>query len=148
MARTSNLARGSKACLALTLVACAAAQPTEKLQSALQRIFNANEFSDGGRGGGGRRGGGGGTRWVDGGQAFAAIEGGEIVRYDTASGKREVWVSAAQLGSKQITDFAWSADGKKLMVATNPHRVHIRKNAAEYWVLGQGVRCMAQAGRR
>src|SRR5437660_4122096 len=101
-------------CLALMFAMHLGAQPTEKLQSSLQRIFNSTEFSGGGRGGGGRRGGGGGTRWIDGGKAYAAIEGGEIVRYDTATGKREVWVSAAQLGQRQITDFAWSADGKKL----------------------------------
>jgi dipeptidyl-peptidase-4 len=115
--------------------AIAAGQPTEKLQSSLQRIFNSNEFSGGGRGGGGRRGGGAGTRWIEGGRAYAAIEAGEIVRYDTATGKREVWVSAAQLAQKQPTDFAWSADGKKLLIATNPNRVLIRKNAAEYWVM-------------
>ena len=121
--------------LFLLAAAIASGQPTEKLQASLQRIFNSNEFSGGGRGGGARRGGGGGMRWVDGGRAYAAIEGGEIVRYDTATGKREVWVSTAQLGQKQPTDFAWSADGKKLLIAANPRRVLIRKNAAEYWVM-------------
>jgi dipeptidyl-peptidase-4 len=135
-----RVGRGSKAgvLLALVLAANALAQPTEKLKSSLERIFNSNEFSGGGRGGGGRRGGGG-TRWIDGGKSYAAIEGGEIVRYDTASGKREVWVSAAELGSKPISDFWWSADGKKLMVASNPHRVLIRKNAAEYSVLDKAT---------
>ena len=127
---------------ALALAVCAPLiaqdHPTEKLQSMLSRIFNSTEFSGGGRGG---RRGGGGTRWIEGGNAYAAIEAGEIVRYDPASGKRDVLVSAAQLTPKQtgkplpIADFAWSADGKKLLVSTNPHRVLIRKPAAEYWVL-------------
>src|SRR6266404_4513594 len=83
--------------LALLLAPSAIAQPSEKLKSSLDRIFNSNEFSGGGRGGGRR--GGGGTRWIDGGKSYAAIEGGEIIRYDAASGKREVWVSAARLAS-------------------------------------------------
>ena len=125
---------------AVVLCAPLSAQPSDKLQSTLARIFDSSEFSGGGRGGG-RRGAGGGTRWVDNGGAWAAIENGEIVRYDAASGKREILLSARELTPKQtglplpITDFTWSADGRKLLVATNPHRVMIRKPAAEYWVL-------------
>jgi dipeptidyl-peptidase-4 len=128
------------AAIALVLCAPLPAQPSEKLQSMLERIFAGNEFSGGGRGGG-RRGAGGGTRWMESGNSYAAIEGGEIVRYDTATGKRETLVSSAELTPKQtgrpiaVSDFAWSADGKKLLVATHPHRVMIRKPAAEYWVL-------------
>jgi dipeptidyl-peptidase-4 len=126
--------------VALLVAAPLIAQPGEKLQSMLARIFNSTEFSAGGRGGG-RRGAGGGTRWIEGGNAYAAIENGQIVRYDTAGGARTVILSAAQLTPKQtgkplaVADFAWSADRKKLLISTNPHRVMIRKPAAEYWVL-------------
>ena len=139
--------------LLVAMLACAplVAQPSEKLQAMLARIFNSNEFSGGGRGGG-RRGGPGGTRWIEGGNAYAAIENGEIVRYDPATGKRDVLVSAAQLTPKQtgqplaITDFAWSADAKKLLVATNPHRVLIRKPAADYWVLDRPTNAWSHLG--
>jgi dipeptidyl-peptidase-4 len=81
------------------------------------------------------------------GQSFSAIEpapggaGREIVRYDPATGKREVLVSAEQLTPKQtgkpltFAEYTWSTDGKKLMVATNVHRVLIRRTAGECWVL-------------
>jgi dipeptidyl-peptidase-4 len=114
----------------------------------LRRIFNSTEFTGGGAGGRAGRGGGA-VRWMDDGQSYAAIEpasggaGREIVRYDPATSKREVLVSAAQLTPKQtgqplaFGEYAFSADGKKLLVGTNSHRVLIRKTAGEYWVLNR-----------
>ena len=135
-------------CVFLLLAGVAAAQPSEKLQDMLRRIFNSTEFTGGGGGArGGRGGGGGGARWMEGGEFYATVEpapggaGREIVRYDPATGKREVLVSAEQLTPKQtgkplaFGEYAWSADGKKLLVGTNSHRVLIRKMAGEYWVL-------------
>src|SRR5215471_447818 len=94
-----------------------AAEPSERLQTMLGRIFNSGEFAGGGRGGGGRRGGGGGgMRWSDGGRTWDTIENREIVRYDTATGNREVLVGASELTPKEtgqplaITDYSWSAD--------------------------------------
>ena len=107
----------------------AAAQPSEKLQAMLQRIFNSGEFA--GRGGGGRGGRGGGARWIEDGQAYATVEQGSIVRYDTATGARSVLVSSEHA----ISDYAWSSDGGKVLALENPHRVLIRKTAGEYWVL-------------
>jgi dipeptidyl-peptidase-4 len=130
-----------------------AAEPSERLQTMLQRIFNSGEFAGGGRGGGGRRGGGGGgMRWSDGGRTWDTIENREIVRYDTATGNREVLVGASELTPKEtgqplaITDYSWSADGKKLMVAANPKRVLIRKNAADYWVLDRAAHSWRKLG--
>lgn len=136
----------------LLVSAIATAQPSEKMQDMLRRIFNSNEFTGGaGVPRGGRGGGGGAVRWMEDGQGYAAIEaaangaGREIVRYDPSTNKREILVSAEQLTPKQLgkplafTDYSWSADGKKLMVATNTHRVLIRKTAGEYWVLDRAV---------
>jgi dipeptidyl-peptidase-4 len=91
-------------------------------------------------------------RWADGGRAWDTIENREIVQYETSSGKREVLVSAAELTPKQtgqplaITDYSWSGDGKKLMVAVNPKRVLIRKNAADYWVLDRATHSWRKLG--
>ncbi len=126
------------------LCSVAMAQPSEKLQDMLGRIFNSTEFAIGGSGG---RGGGSGARWMDDGQSYTTVEppptgsGREIVRYDLSTGKREVLVSAAQLTPQQtgkplvFAEYTWSADGKKLMVATNVHRVLIRRTAGECWLL-------------
>ncbi|SPE36957.1 Peptidase S9B dipeptidylpeptidase IV domain protein [Candidatus Sulfopaludibacter sp. SbA6] len=118
--------------LAVRFGPLAAAQPSQKLRGMLQRIFNSGEFA--GRGGGagrGGRGGGGGARWIEDGQAYAMVEQGQIVRYDTATGAHSVLVSTEHA----ISDYQWSSDGRKLLALTNPHRVLIRKTAGEYWVL-------------
>jgi dipeptidyl-peptidase-4 len=91
-------------------------------------------------------------RWSDGGRAWDTIENREIVRYETATGNRTVLVGATELTPKQtgqplvITDYSWSNDGKKLMVAVNPQRVLIRKNAADYWVLDRAAHSWHKLG--
>ena len=125
----------------LILAGSAAAQPSEKLQGMLQRIFNSSEFA--GRGGGrGGRGAGGGGRWIEDGQAYAAVEQGRIVRCDTATGARSVLVST----ERAIADYQWSADGSKLLAMSNPHRVLIRKTAGEYWVLDRNGAAARRVG--
>jgi dipeptidyl-peptidase-4 len=112
----------------------------------LKRIFDSNEFAAAGRGGGGRRGGGGGgMRWSEGGRSWDALENGEIVRYDTATGERRVLVGSAEL-KPAITDYAWAPDGKKLLVAVNPRRVLIRKPAAEYWMIDRAAHTSRKLG--
>lgn len=121
----------------------AAGQLSHNMQEWLTRL-NSGEFSGAGGGaGGGRRGGGGGPgRWVDGGTGYTAIErGASIVRYDTATGRRETVLSAEQLTPPALgrplgfADYAESADGKHLLFATNPRPTMIRKTAYEYWAL-------------
>src|SRR5947209_15098962 len=77
-----------------------AAQLSSNLESMIQRI-NSGEFSGGSdfRGGAGRRGGrpGGERRWLHGGSAYSIMERGELVRFDTATGKRELLMTAKEL---------------------------------------------------
>jgi hypothetical protein len=98
-------------------------QLSQNMQGMLRRI-GAGEFGGGGRGAGG------GGRWVDGGRGYTATErdpggGIEIVRYDTATGKRDVLMSAARLTPPQIgkplqfSESAASADGTLMLFATN-----------------------------
>jgi dipeptidyl-peptidase-4 len=133
--------------LGLFLASLALATPAESLlsqnmQDILRRI-NAGEF---GGPGGGRRGGPGGGRWVDGGLGYVNIErnpkgGSDIVRYETATGKREVLLSAEQLTPPALgkplvfTEYTPSADGKHVLFGTNGRLVMIRKTALDYWVL-------------
>ncbi|HEX6464712.1 MAG TPA: hypothetical protein VFZ98_09675, partial [Vicinamibacterales bacterium] len=86
------------------------------------------------------------ARWMPDGVAYAIVErsqggGAEIARYDAASGRRTVLVRAAQLvppGASQpldINDYAWSADGARLLIFTNTKRVWRQNTRGDYWVL-------------
>ena len=87
------------------------------------------------------------ARWLEDGTAYTTVEASttadasDIVRYDTASGKREVLVAASQLvpsGEKNplaIDDYAWSKGMKRLLVFTNSRRVWRQNTRGDYWVL-------------
>jgi dipeptidyl-peptidase-4 len=117
------------------------AQLSSNMQSMIRRI-NAGEFGGDARGGGGARGarGGGLRRWIDGGSGYTAAERGDLVRYDTATGKREVLISAKELTppklERALSPVEFSSSATKIMLfATNPRTVMIRKTANDYWVL-------------
>ena len=89
--------------------------------------------------------------WENGGDAYTILEpvsggkGTDIVAYDTATGKRSVQISAAQLtpaGAKepiQIWDYSWSMDGKKLLVFTNAKKVWREFTRGDYWVYDSSI---------
>jgi hypothetical protein len=113
------------------------AQLSSNLQAMTRRI-NSGDFSGdsrGAAGGGGRRGtrGGGERRWVDGGRGYTMMERGDLVRYDTATGQREVLMSAKELTppklDRALTPNESRSDGKHMLFATNPRTVMIRKTA-------------------
>ena len=130
----------------------AGAQLSQNMLTAL------TNYTGGGGGGGGRRAGRGGAgRWVDNGAGYLAVERNtngvsEIVRYDTATGERKVWMSAAQLTPPQLgkplqfAEYTVSADGRHLIFAANPRPTMIRKTAYDYWVLDQADNSWRQLG--
>jgi dipeptidyl-peptidase 4 len=88
------------------------------------------------------------ARWLDGGDFYTTVERSadskdvqEIVRYETATGKREVFVSAAKLipaGAKAplaIEDYSWSKDKSRLLIYTNSAPVWRQNTRGDYWVL-------------
>ena len=118
----------------------AAAQLSANVQDVLRRIHTTQEFGGGGRGAGA------GGRWVDGGAGYAAVErtpdgATELVRYDTATGRRDILMTAAQLTPPalgtplQVSDYAIAADGRRMLFATNGRPTMIRKTAYDYWTL-------------
>jgi dipeptidyl-peptidase-4 len=138
MRRRSRLTGALVAVLIST--APAAAQLSANVQDTLRRIHTTQEFGAGGRGAGAGR------RWVDGGAGYSAAEratdgGTELVRHDTATGRRDVLLSAAQLSPPslgkplQFSDYAVSGDGRRLLFATNGRPTMIRKTAYDYWAL-------------
>ena len=123
----------------------ARAQLSPNMQDMTKRIA-AGEF--GGGGGGGRRGPVAGGQWVDGGQGYVATErasdgGSEIVRYETATGKRTVLMTAAQLTPPQVGkplafgEPVSTADGNVMLFSTNGRPTMIRKTMFDYWVLNK-----------
>ncbi|MBP6705094.1 MAG: DPP IV N-terminal domain-containing protein, partial [Vicinamibacteria bacterium] len=90
------------------------------------------------------------ARWLDGGASYTTLEAPagasgsgarELIRYDTASARREVLVSLARLTPAgattplDIADYSWSEDGKQLLVFTNTKRVWRINSRGDYWVL-------------
>ncbi len=117
----------------------AQADRARALQEQIDRIFKAREY-DAPRFGP--------ARWLPDGTAYAIVErpaggaeGSEIVRYDAATGARSVLVPSSALvpaGAKaplDIDDYAWSADGKRLLIFTNTERVWRQNTRGDYWVL-------------
>ncbi len=105
----------------------------------LDRIFDPNAFkTEPSRWG----------RWLDDGSGYTVIEdsndvekGKDIVRYDPATGQRDILVSAQQLippGKSKplgISGHTWSKDMTKLLIFTNTKRLWRTNTRGDYWVL-------------
>ena len=88
------------------------------------------------------------ARWLDDGAFYTTVEPSaavkdaqDIVRYETASGKREILVSAAKLipaGEKAplaFENYSWSKDKSRLLLYTNSAQVWRLHTRGDYWVL-------------
>ena len=85
----------------------------------------------------------------------SAAKGRALVRYDAATGKRDVWVPAARLvpagryaSRSPVEDYAVSPDGKRLLMFTNTQKVWRQNTRGDYWVLDLATRQLQQARRR
>ena len=130
------------ACWLVALLACgvaAGAQPGDARQALtrqIDRIFKAREYAAPRFGP---------ARWLPDGSAYAIVErsagGSEIVRYDAATGARSVTVAASRLVPRgassglDIDDYAWSSDGRRLLIFTNTRKVWRDNTRGDYWVL-------------
>ncbi len=138
-----NPSRGSAHAVAAALAVCAVlaagaqqADSLRALDAQLERIFQAREYEVPRFGP---------AKWLAGGDAYTVLEpnaagGSEIVRYEAATGARSVIVAAARLmpsGQKplDVHDYAWSVDGRRLLVSTNTRRVWRQNTRGDYWVL-------------
>jgi dipeptidyl-peptidase-4 len=103
----------------------------------LDRIFVSREFSSERFGP---------ARWMSDGSSYTTLEpsaeakdGRDLVLYRAETGRREVLVSAAKLvppGAKDplaIENYAWSPDGKVLIVFTNSQRVWRQNTRGDFW---------------
>jgi dipeptidyl-peptidase-4 len=146
-ARARRAARPALAGLALGASAAAAQRPpgagappgasADSSRLTLDRLFSG-EFA--GRGYGP-------VQWTADGDAYTRLEpapggrGRDLVRYDAASGRREVVVPAARLVAPgdtvpfAVESYAWSPDGRRLLVFANAQRVWRLNTRGDYWVL-------------
>src|SRR5262245_5001364 len=86
-----------------------------------------------------------GGEWFGDGGAYLALEpsaaaaGTDIVRYQTASGTREILVRASRLvpsGDNKplpIESYSFSSDGKQLLIFTNSKTVWRQNTRGDYW---------------
>ena len=135
------------------------AQTTDPSLLTLERIFSEKEFEPESFGP---------ARWLGTGAAYTTLEPPpgaaptntidgpgvrELVRYDTASGRREVLVPAARLvppGAEaplRIADYSWSPDGKQLLVFTETRRVWRTNSRGDYWVFDLASSVLRKLGR-
>ena len=120
------------AALAVVLVSSPRAQQADvaaALRAQIDRIYIDNAYSAPRFGP---------ARWLPDGTAYAIVErgegGAEIARYDAATGARTV-----QARTKlDVDDYAWSADGRRLLIFTNTRKVWRQHTRGDYWVLDVG----------
>ena len=115
-----------------------AGQQTDPSRLTVQRIYGSPEFAAQPFGP---------SRWIADGSAYTTLEppaegpGREIVRYDVERGTREILVAARELvpegadGPLDIEDYAWSPDGRKVLIFTNTQPVWRLNTRGDYWVL-------------
>jgi dipeptidyl-peptidase-4 len=105
----------------------------------VDRIFNSKDFAPEQLGR---------VRWLEKEAAYVKLEadsatpGGQaLVRYDAASGKRQVWISAARLvppGDSMplgVEDYTVSPDQRRLLIFTNSKKVWRQNTRGDFWSL-------------
>lgn len=144
-----NRRMGLAGVLVVVFALVGAADEPDQSRLTVERIITNDDFQTEGFGP---------ARWLDEGAGYstvgkaAADKGREIVRYETATGTREVLVSAESLtppGAEKpldIDDYAWSDDGRKLLIFTNSQRVWRQNTRGDYWVLDLANKSLKRLG--
>src|SRR5437016_2362282 len=136
--------------LALFAWTPAVAQVPDTVNAMMRRIFASADFAPQRFGP---------ARWIENGTAYTTVEksaaiadASDIVRYETATGARSVYISARQLvpsGASEALDFddyTWSADGNLLLLFTNTQRVWRQNTRGDYWVLDRKTGALKKLG--
>ena len=99
-----------------------------------------------------------GGEWFDSGDSYLALEpsatsgGTDIVRYQTASGARDVLISGSRLIPPNektplpVENYSFSADGHQLLVFTNSKTVWRQNTRGDYWVLNLATSSLRKLG--
>lgn len=92
-------------------------------------------------------------KWTSEGNAFYEAKAGGIIRLDVTDNRETVIVArewlkpAGRLEPLGIRNFAFSEDGKKVLVYTNARRVWRYDTRGDYWVLDLSTRQLTQVGK-
>jgi len=99
-----------------------------------------------------------GGEWFGNGDSYLALEpsstpnGTDIVRYQTATGARDILVAASRLVPARAKDplpvenYSFSADGKLLLIFTNSKTVWRQNTRGDYWVLTLATGALRKLG--
>lgn len=100
-----------------------------------------------------------GGEWTADGSGYTAIEpsldvkeGTDLVRYDVARNARTVQVAARDLIVKatgkplRIESYAWSKDGRQLLIFTNGTRFRRTRALGDYWLFDPATKALRQIG--
>jgi dipeptidyl-peptidase-4 len=125
--------------LGLVLTSALPAQTPDSSLVTLDRIFGSDEFTPEflGR-----------VRWLDREAAYTRLEpdsaapsGRALVRYDAATGRRDVWVPSNRLVPAgdtvplAVEDYTVSPDERRLLVFTNSRKVWRQNTRGDFWAL-------------
>lgn len=126
-------------CAAALALAVPLRAQTDSSLLTLDRIFDSGEFKPEFSGG---------VRWLAGESAYTRLEPDSagpgaraLVRYDAASGRREVWVPAARLvppgdsAPLPIEEYSLSPERKRLLLFTNSQKVWRQNSRGDFWTL-------------
>jgi len=120
----------------------------EKLLT-IDRIYNSREFKQDYQRS---------VQWINNGDAYVIIErsetlkgANELIRYDSKTQKRTVFISAEALlvngNSLKIESFTLSPDGSKILIFNNSSRVWRSNTKGDYWVYDFNVNQIKQLGK-
>ncbi len=98
------------------------------------------------------------VRWLGDGSSYTTLEsadsgaGREIVRYDTETGQRIVFVSASELTPTRdsvplaIRSYVWSDELERVLIFNNSQRVWRQNTRGDYWVLDRASGLLQKLG--
>ena len=151
-AKVSDYVSAPAAWPLLVLLATVPLWASEELQQNLQRIFGTQALASRSFGP---------TRWIGNGASFTTVEPsaadpniGEIIEYDTASGKRSLLIGTVQLTPKEaakalnVEDYWWDRDMHRLLIFTESRRYWRTNSRGDYWVLNRDSSELKKVGGR
>ncbi len=91
--------------------------------------------------------------WTKDGNAYTTMEGGEIVKYSLPLFTKQVMVTKASLNVPgkdaplNFRSYAFSADGKKVLLFANTQKVWRLNTRGDYWVLDMATKTLLKLGK-